>query len=141
MKKIFVFCTGILLMLMASCAKDNSCVTQIVEIVNEGAAQYQALRDSTITYEELGDNLFTTPHGNIFGSDRIYEIIEKNPDYKLTDEDKRILTDAVKKFRNGNEPDKDDLVEMSIFLVSKNAEITIETSETLKDLFGHGSTF
>ena len=139
MKKIFLFGAGILFMLMAACSKDNSCVTQIVEIVNEGAAQRQALRDSTVTFEELGDNIFTTPRGNIFGYSKIFEIIESNPDYKLTVEDKRMLKEAVKKFRSGDEPQKDDMEEMDDYLVSKNAEITIETSETLKDLFGHGS--
>lgn len=139
MKKFFLFGAGILFMLMGACSKDNSCVTQIAEIVNEGAAQRQALRDSTITLDELGDNMFTTPHGNIFGYSKVYEIIAANPDYKLTDEDKRILTEAVKKFRSGDEPNKDDILDMDDYLVSKNAEITIETSKTLKDLYSHGS--
>lgn len=138
MKKIFIFGAGILLMLMAACAKDNSCVTSIADIINQGYEQHQAINDSSLLIKDIPEgDFFNWPDGNVFANEKIFAIIKTNPDYKLTEEDKDILINAVEQFISQADGD---LEAIDANIMADHAKDTIRSSKTLKDLYGHGST-
>lgn len=134
---MLLFAVAAVMMMLSACTNDNTCVKQIVEVINQGAEQYKALENGSIDLNDLQDGeLFTMPNGNIFANEQIYAIIEKNADYKLTDTDKTLLTDAVKQFAS----EKDNLEAMATNAASQHAIGTIISAKKLKDLYAHGST-
>ncbi|MGM9860613.1 MAG: hypothetical protein ACI31C_07650 [Muribaculaceae bacterium] len=138
MKKLLTFALSAIIVMLSACTKDNTCVKQMAEIITKGAEQYKAIDAGELTIEELSDDLFKMPNGNIFANDEIYSIIEANKDYELTKEDKEILKNAVNKFVTEGEDISIDI--MSTNTAAHNADATIDQSKTMKDLYYYGGT-
>ncbi|MGN0229105.1 MAG: hypothetical protein ACI4BH_04770 [Muribaculaceae bacterium] len=138
MKKLLTFALSAIIVMLSACTKDNTCVKQMAEIITKGAEQYKAIDAGELTIEELSDDLFKMPNGNIFANDEIYSIIEANKDYELTKEDKEILKNAVNKFVTEGEDLSIDI--MSTNTAAHNADATIDQSKTMKDLYYYGGT-
>lgn len=138
MKKLLTFALSAIIVMLSACTKDNTCVKQIAEIITKGAEQYKAIDAGELAIEELSDDLFKMPNGNIFANDEIYAIIEANKDYELTKEDKEILKNAVIKFVTEGEDLPIDI--MSTNTAAHNADATIDQSKTLKDLYYYGGS-
>lgn len=138
MKKLLTFALSAIIVMLSACTKNNTCVKQIAEIITKGAEQYKAIDAGELTIEELSDDLFKMPNGNIFANDEIYAIIEANKDYELTKEDKEILKNAVTKFVTEGEELSIDI--MSTNTAAHNADATIDQSKTLKDLYYYGGS-
>lgn len=138
MKKLLTFALSAIIVMLSACTKDNTCVKQIAEIITKGAEQYKAIDAGELAIEELSEDLFKMPNGNIFANDEIYAIIEANKDYELTKEDKQILKNAVNKFVTEGEDLSIDI--MSTNTAAHNADATIDQSKTMKDLYYYGGT-
>lgn len=138
MKKLLTFALSAIIVMLSACTKDNTCVKQMAEIITKGAEQYKAIDAGELAIEELSEDLFKMPNGNIFANDEIYAIIEANKDYELTKEDKEILKNAVNKFVTEGEDLSIDI--MSTNTAAHNADATIDQSKTMKDLYYYGGT-
>ena len=138
MKKLLTFALSAIIVMLSACTKDNTCVKQIAEIITKGAEQYKAIDAGELAIEELSEDLFKMPNGNIFANDEIYAIIEANKDYELTKEDKEILKNAVIKFVTEGEDLSIDI--MSTNTAAHNADATIDQSKTMKDLYYYGGS-
>lgn len=135
MKKMLLLAATVFMMMLTACTQDNTCIKQIVEVINQGAQQHHDLENGTIDYDSLKEGeLFQMPGGNLFANEQIWKIIEANADYKLTDADKEMLSTAVEQFTS----DGDDIPALANNAMVLNAKGAIDTSKTLKDLYAHG---
>lgn len=136
MKKMLLFAVAAVMMMLSACTNDNTCVKQIVEVINAGYIQHQAIDNGELQISDIPEaDFFNWPYGNIFANEKIYAIIEKNAEYKLTDTDKELLNNSVEQFIKDS-TEMDDAA-----IVADHAKDTIRSAKKLKDLYAHGSTF
>lgn len=127
----------VFMMMLTACTQDNTCVKQIVKLINQGAEQQQGIDQGIINFDSLEDgDLFQMPGGNLFANEQIWKIIETNSDYKLTNEDKEMLRDAVDRFSSNG----DDVYAIANNAMVLNAKGAIDASKTLKDLYANGGS-
>lgn len=99
MKKVISIMVAFISLALYSCgSSDNTCIKEIVKLIDEGTQQRIAIHDGTLDIRDIpeGDH-FVTPNGNTFANPKIKAIIDANTKYKLTDEDKEILNNAIDK--------------------------------------------
>ena len=126
---------------LCSCgSNDNTCVKEIVKLIDEGTQQRIATDNGTLDISDIPEaDYFTTPNANIFGNPKILAVIKANPKYKLTAEDKEMLNKAVKEYFGTFKVETstiygalaDGLNEAGLIIATE----TIEQSKTLLDLY------
>ncbi len=92
---------------MLSCggSDDNTSVKDVVALIDEGTKQSQAIESGNLDISDISEaDLFTTPNGNIFANEKILAVIKANPNYKLSNADKEMLTTAVERYFGANAP-------------------------------------
>lgn len=99
MKKVIYLMVAFISLALCSCgSNDNTCVKEIVKLIDEGTQQRIATDNGTLDISDIPeDDFFVTPDGNTFANPKIKAIIDANPKYKLTDEDKEMLNNAIDK--------------------------------------------
>lgn len=90
MKALRIILFALITSVIFSCAKSESPVTQIVDILNETTRQITDASDPAESREAI-------KAAQTESTKKINEILEKNKDYKLTDADKTELKEAMKK--------------------------------------------
>lgn len=145
MKNLFL-----LLILSLSCAmwscggsSDNTSVKDVVVLIDKGAAQQDSIDNGTLDISDIPEaDYFNTPNGNIFANEKILAVIKANPDYKLSNADKEILTAAVEKYFAGGKTETSTVYgAMADGLNSAGLSIAkeaIEGAKTLNDLYKIG---
>ena len=100
MKKVIYIMVAFISLALCSCgSNDNTCVKEIVKLIDEGTQQRIATNNGTLEISDIPEGeYFTTPNGNIFANTKILAVIKSNPKDKLTAEDKDMLTKAVKEY-------------------------------------------
>lgn len=146
MKNLFL-----LLILSLSCAmwscgggsSDNTSVKDVVSLIAKGAAQQDSIDNGTLDICDIPEaNYFNTPNGNIFANKKILAVIKANPDYKLSNTDKEMLTTAIEKYFAGGKTETStvygayaDGLNAAGLSIAKEA---IEDAKTLYDLYKIG---
>lgn len=145
MKNLFL-----LLILSLSCAmwscggtSDNTSVKDVVALIDKGAAQQDSIDNGTLDISDIPEaDYFNTPNGNIFANEKILAVIKANPDYKLSNADKEILTAAVEKYFAGGKTETSTVYGAyadGLNTAGQNiAKEAIEGAKTLQDLYKIG---
>ena len=101
MKKVIYIMVAFISLALCSCGS-NDCVKQIATIIENGAEKEQAFEAAVANGEKTDadlqeEDLFMRPAGNVFANPEVKAIIDKNSNYKLSDADKEMLTNAIDK--------------------------------------------
>lgn len=134
MKKVIAILIIALSFTLYSCSDGGKRVDEIVSIINTAAVETPAYGG-----EFDPDHLFTRPDGNVFANAKIKVIIDEAEDYKLSDEDKDKLTEAIDKFLpmpdERNYEGLSDIYLRNIQIAERNKNLTtIQAAKTLGDL-------
>lgn len=143
MKHSFLFLIIAISCFLWSCGgnADNTSVKEVVALIDAGTKQSQEIESGKLDISDISEtDFFTTPNGNIFGNPKILAVIKSNPDYKLSDTDKEMLTTAVEEYFRANTPSGTstlagayaDGLNAAGLNIAKEA---IEDAKTLNDLY------
>lgn len=114
-----------------------------MSLIDKGTAQQDSIDNGTLDISDTPEaDYFNTPNGNIFANEKILAVIKANPDYKLSNADKEMLTTAVEKYFAGGKTETstvygamaDDLNSAGLSI----AKEAIEGAKTLNDLYKIG---
>lgn len=142
MKHLFFLLILSLSCVLYSCggSSDNTSVKDVVALINEGAKQQEAIDNGSLDISNISEaDYFNTPNGNIFANEKILAVIKADPNYKLTNADKDMLTTAVEKYFGANKTETSTVygaMADGLNTVALNiAKEAIEGAKTLNDLY------
>lgn len=99
MKKLSLIAIALMAVLISSCKQDNSCIKEMVTVIQDGWTQNQNAEQLAAESDEyVSTQPFILPDGDVFLNASVVKIINDHPNYKLTPEDKAMLIQTVSAF-------------------------------------------